>query len=97
MRTSHGLSNIMGAELGTLSGYLCLFNKPWGRSHRAGATGQEPRGRSHGAGAMGLDTGPYCTCICKTGTRVLGSEGFPSLLPTRKLFCPLLLEGLISI
>lgn len=75
MRTSHGLSNVMGAELGTLSG-LCLFNKPRGRSHGAGATGKEPRGRSHGAGASGqeprgrnheagatgLDTGPYCTC-----------------------------------
>lgn len=37
-----------GAELGTLSGYLCFSNKSQGRRHRTGATG--------------LDTDPGYTC-----------------------------------
>lgn len=52
MRTSHGPLYIMGAELGTLSGYLCFSNKPWARSHGPGTMGQEPWGRSHGPGTM---------------------------------------------
>lgn len=50
MRTPYGPPRVMGAELGTLSSYLCFSNKPQGRSHGTGATGQEPRDRSHGAG-----------------------------------------------
>lgn len=102
----------MGAELGTLSGYLCFSNKPQdkshrtgtmeqgprSKSHRAGATGQEPRGRSHGTGATGQE--PWDrnhearatrqepqgwtqaqAAHADTGTRVLGSGGFPSPPP----------------